>query len=219
MKQETKFKETETAKERRNKLNDFLPLFWNSYQHMYDTRITNIQNRINFLLIIVSFSHIFCITLFVYFENPIILSPIIFQFIALLILLKSFFVKGPNVHWFEVDETLEAIDKNELEIDLFSTLKALENSTYTHMQFMGKIIKNSLILLIFSIYFTILLVCFVLWDNKLLLYLVVSILTLVLLYSYYHFIHPHSNYQEDYENIKEKVKKWIENDTNKFQRN
>src|SRR3989344_7422030 len=89
-------KEMNSIKEiKRNKLKEILPLFWNSYQHMYDVRERNIQTTINFLLIITTFLPILCVTFYTtkLFDNKIILIPILFQILALLILLKSFYLK------------------------------------------------------------------------------------------------------------------------------
>ena len=50
--------------EKESELKRILPIIWNSYQHMYDVRSSNIQNRANFLLIIISFLPILSFIMF-----------------------------------------------------------------------------------------------------------------------------------------------------------
>jgi hypothetical protein len=84
------------AKEK--ELERILPLAWNSYQHMYDVRKTNMQNSANSLMAIISFLSVVSITLFTYFRNEIFLISTGFQLVAFVVLLKSFFLKGPPAH-------------------------------------------------------------------------------------------------------------------------
>ncbi|KKK89002.1 hypothetical protein LCGC14_2737510 [marine sediment metagenome] len=79
--------------EKKEKLKEILPLAWNSYQHMYDTRVNSTQTQINFLLIVISFLSIFSFMLFDYSKYMAFLFPIMLQFVAFVILLKSFFIK------------------------------------------------------------------------------------------------------------------------------
>lgn len=143
----------EKEKEKREKLRKILPLAWNSYQHMYNTRAKNIENQINFLLIIVSFLPIISLILFQKFDNPIFLVPILPQFIALIFLLKPFFMKNwPIVNWMPWEWVKESILKNQFDQELFASLKGLENVTWTFQGIMKNLIKTSVYLLLLSLY-------------------------------------------------------------------
>jgi len=87
--------------EKIKRLKEVLPLFWNSYQHMYDVRERKVRERINFLLIISTFLPLLSVGLYAtdLFNNPIILIPIIPQFLSIVVLLKYFVVSEPIVHW------------------------------------------------------------------------------------------------------------------------
>ena len=202
LKQKTKFKETEIER--------ILPLVWNSYQHMYDARKTNIQNDTNFLLVIISFLSVVSITLFTYFENEIFLFSALFQLIAFVVLLKSFFIKGSAIHWFEFKETLKNIEQGKFNEDLFASLKTLENDTYTYLIEMGKITKISLYCIIVSLY-SILLAFAVLYFEKTILYVLVITLTicLLLLICVYYKKQPKFNYDENYKKYKKEIEKWL----------
>ena len=209
-----------TKSQKRKKLIEILPLVWNSYQHMYDVRERNIQSNINFLLIITTFLPILCVTLYTTkeFSHMIILTPIFFQFLALLILLKSFFLKGSTIHWFELkkEELLKDIERDEFDIRLISELKSLENSTYVSMKAKGKLIKNSVYLIIFSLLSMLLSITFIILNGSYLLYVLSIIIFFVfafLLFIYYP-RQPIYNYDRDLERYFKLLKGWLENENN-----
>jgi len=164
-------------------------LFWNSYQHMYDVRERNIQNKINFLLIVATFLPMLSITLYTtnLFSNEIILIPVIFQIAALLILLKDFFIKGQLIHWFEFKPTLDLLYEDKFDVDFFSDLKALEDGTYKNMEAKWKLIKIARNLIIFSLYSILVSIVFVIFHINILAYsitLAISLLFLALIIFY-----------------------------------
>lgn len=187
-------------------------LFWNSYQHMYDVRERNIQNKINFLLIVATFLPMLSITLYTtkLFSNEIILIPIIFQIAALLILLKDFFIKGLLIHWFEFEPTLNLLYEDKFDVNFFSTLKALENGTYTNMEAKGKLIRTALILIVFSLYSILVSIVFVILHINILAYsitLAISFLFLALIIFY---IKPIIfNIKSDHEEYVRKFDEWL----------
>src|SRR3989304_6061860 len=116
--------------EKQKEISKKLPLFWSSYQHMYDARENTIRNNTNFLLVVVSFLPLLSISLFTYFNSEIFLISVLFQIIAFFILIKSFFIKKHNIPWLELNSTLKNIENEEFDICLFASLKALENDTH-----------------------------------------------------------------------------------------
>ncbi len=148
-------KQKESEQRIKTGLKDNAPLFWNSYQNMYEARERLILNKINFLLLVATFLPILSITLYTTpkFKDMIILVPIVFQFVALLILLKDFFSREPMVHWFEIKETIKKIAKDNFHEDFFCNLKALEELTWENMMVKyTKIIKPALHLIILSLF-------------------------------------------------------------------
>ena len=154
--------EVEKRKSRIEKIRKTLPLFWSSYQHLYLARETATQNRINFLLIVVSFLPVICFMLCSHFKNDIFLIPSLFQFLALLVLLKSFFITGhkaSRVPWLNVnissnileDDTLSELENDKFDAKVFSALKAAEEDTGVYMKEKNKIINIALYLIILSI--------------------------------------------------------------------
>ena len=137
------------------KIKEILPLLWSSYEHIYEARETNTNNSINFLMIVATFLPIFCLTLYITFNCPLFLFPILFQIAALLILLKRFFIKG-QIPWLDYKNTLEKLDDNSFADWLFTTLKAAENGTYLRLKALRILIKISLLLLVISIFLTML---------------------------------------------------------------
>jgi len=136
--------------EKQKEISRALPLFWNSYQHMYDVRVGEVNNARNFLLVTISFLLVNSISLFFWRANMLFLFSWILQLIALLLLFKTFFIKTV-VHWFEYKKTLEKIKDREFDKDLFSTLKALEDWTFTYQGKAIKIMESTLVLILFSI--------------------------------------------------------------------
>jgi hypothetical protein len=200
---------SKNANQKREELAKILQPLWDSYQHMYSVRKSNIQNSINFLLIVVSFLPIVCITFSTYFKNELFLVPIVFQFAALLILLKSFFIKGQKIPWLEFNETLDAIDKGSFKELWFATLKAAENDTHVEMRTMNKIIRIALSLLIFSIYGIALIMLIVKLENTILLYPSSVLLTLIFMsLIYFYRKQPSFAFDQDYEKYLKKVAEW-----------
>lgn len=158
------------------KIKMILPILWSSYQHIYEARETATQNKINFLLIVVSFLPVICIALCSTFENDLFLIPTMFQFLALLVLLKSFFVvgrKAQRIPWLNVslppkplgDDTLRELEDNAFEIRLFAGLKAAEEDTGIYMKEKNRVIKLALYLIMVSIFLMSLAYLFVLMKR------------------------------------------------------
>ena len=207
MKEEQELKNRITKIE---KIKKILPILWSSYEHMFEARKTGTQSNINFLLIIVSFLPVICLTLYTHFESPLFLVPTLFQVAALLILLKSFFIKGQMIPWLESKDTLKQLDDDTFEIHLFAILKATENDTYKYLQMLTTIIKRALFLLIFSIFLIVLAFLFMFLSGSISLYLVIVLLLIVfvLLYFFYKEV-PKSNFNNDCEDFKSNIEKWL----------
>lgn len=156
-------------------------LFWNAFQHMFDVRERNAENRINFLLLISTFLPILSITLYSIdsFNNLIVLIPIVFNFLSIIILLKNFFYSSNSLVWFDFKITLNSMKEEKLYKDFFCLLKALESGTWKETNYKySKIIKPALYLTIFSLFANILSVIFVFLKIQIVVYLVVLILFL-----------------------------------------
>jgi membrane protein implicated in regulation of membrane protease activity len=170
---------------RHNKIKDILPILWSSYEHIYDVRETSTTNGINYLMIVATFLSVFCLTLFMAFTNHLFLFPIFFQIVALLILLKRFFIKG-QIPWLELKPTLSQLDDNAFESYLIATLKAAEADTWRRLGALNTIIKSALFLLIFSILLTSIASVFMLTNGFNILSIVLTIL-LVVVFSFFYF--------------------------------
>ena len=167
------------------RLKEVLPLFWNSYQHMYDVRERKVGERINFLLIISTFLPLLSVGLYAteLFNSTIILIPIIPQFLSIVVLLKYFVVSEPLVHWLEMNEKLfESLEGCGVESNTLITLKGLEKYTHIAFQEGDKIIRRSRSFVLFSLLALLLSASFVLLQGSLYLYLFVLILVII---SYY----------------------------------
>ncbi len=200
---------TKKQKNKKAKIKEILPLLWSSYEHMFEVRESGTKNSISFLLIIVTFLPILCLTLYIRFKSPLFLFPILFQVAALLILLKSFFIKG-QIPWFELNSTLSQFDNESFEVDLLATLKAAENGTYKRLQALSTLIKRALFLLIFSIFLITLACLFMILKGSVLLYVVTILLLIVflLLYLFYKDV-PSFEFKNEYEEIKKLIEKWL----------
>src|SRR3989344_1828928 len=142
-------------------LKEIIPSLWNSYQHMYDIRLTSTQNKTCFLLTILSFLSAVSISLFAYFDNALFLLPFLLQITSFVILLKIFFIKNLMLHWFESNSLFKNLERNEFHQDLFADLKALEGDTYTYLVETSRISKISLSLILFSLYSILLTLLFI----------------------------------------------------------
>ena len=187
-----------------------LPLFWNSYQHMYDVRVNMTQDSRNFLLIVISFMSAISISLFFKLGNTLLLFPPLLQLIALVILFKTFFIKT-MVHWFEYKDTLKNIEKKEFDGDLFATLKAVENWTHSYQKETTKIMQKSLTLIILSLYLTFLILAFIYLASPLnySVYLIITLLALILL-SYYKKQQKY-DYEKEYGKFIGEFNNWLNN--------
>lgn len=166
-------------------LKESLPHFWNSYQHMYDVRDRNSQSMINFLLLVATFLPILSITLYTtdLFNNHVILIPVIFQFLAILILLRGIFVNNSEVAWMALDKKLlKSFENDDFVLEFISTLKQLERRTWYNMLEMGKIVRISRYLIVFSLFAFLMSTVFTLLNGSFIIYF----LTLVIfgLFSY-----------------------------------
>ena len=96
-------------------------------------------------MIVATFLSVFCLTLYMAFKSHLFLFPIFFQIVALLILLKRFFIKG-QIPWLELKPTLSKLDDNAFESYLIATLKAAEADTWRRLGALNTIIKSALFL-------------------------------------------------------------------------
>ncbi len=198
-------------------LREISPLFWYSYQHMFDTREGIGQSNINFLLVVSTFLPIFCVTLFTtdMFRKEIILIPVVFQFTALLILIQSFFIKvGRYVHWFDLndDNIIKSIENDEFELNLICDLKDLENGTWENMLERNSLIRKALYLIIFSIFSTALSISFVLLNGDLMLYIIVLMISafFIFLYKKYHAVKEPESGIKKRDQYYHMLKNWID---------
>jgi len=194
------------------KIKEILPILWSSYEHMFESRETGVRNNINFLLIVVSFLPVICLALYDLFTSPLFLVPTLFQVTALLILLKSFFIKG-QIPWLEFKETLSQLDDDTFEAKLFASLKAAENGTYIRMGALSTVIKRAVFLLIFSIFLILLACLFMFLKGSILLYVVTVLLVFVfsLLYFFYKDV-PNFEFSNEYEEFKSHIEKWLKDE-------
>ncbi len=195
------------------KIKMILPILWSSYEHMFESRRTATQNNINFLLIIVSFLPVICLTLYTYLKSSLFLIPAAFQVIALLILLKSFFIKKQMIPWLKLKETLEELDDDTFESNLFAALKALENETGIYLKIVEPIINRALFLLISSIFLIVLAFLFVFLNGSISLYIgtILLLIVFVLLYFFYKEM-PSFNFTNEYTNCKNDIERWLKDE-------
>lgn len=199
------------SKEKREKLKEVAPLLWGSYQHMYDVRKTNVDNRTNVLLIIISFLAGVSIMLYTSFKDLLFLIPFLFQVVSFIVLLKVFFINYKQVHWFKSSDKklLNDLDKEEFYQDLFADLKALEDDTHIYEIKANKIGEYSMYLLIISLYATILRLVFM-YSNNIQLYLSVTTLTILLLFvCIYYKKQIKFNYESNYKKFREQIDNWL----------
>ena len=188
-----------------------LQLFWHSYIHMYNVRSKSQQDSINFLLIVSTFLPILSVTLYTtnFFEHYLILVPIFFQLLALLLLFKTFYSTDYGIPWLELKEDIFENYENFNESTL-ALIKAAETNTYSDMIEKGKIIKNSLRLLLISLFLLSLSIVFILDINKEILYFLVVMLFLifVLLLEFYS-IKGKDKFKANYKNNLKKIDEWL----------
>jgi len=201
-------KEDEEKEFRKSELQRILPLAWNSYQHMYDTRERNIQGNINFLLIAISFLFVVSISLLSFFKEEWFLFPLMMQFISFLILIKSSFMTRKNfILWMEIKSTFNKIEEKEFDISFFSSLKALEDDTWTYLSNMQNLIKHASSILFASLFSTAGMLLYI-YLEKILVALFI-ILLLFLIYEFYMMKQPHYSYNETYEKFKIQTRNWL----------
>lgn len=198
---------------RLNELKEVLPLLWNSYQHMYDTREHNLQNNINFFLVISTFLPLFCIGLYstTRFENPIILSPVIIHFYSIIILLRSFSIKSSPVYWFEFNTLLNRLEDESLIPKFVAEIKALEGVTYTNMIVRGNIIKKVTSLIIISLIIIInAIICIIFYLNYVV-FIILSVLIILIYYLTKDFLNINVKYKYEEECIaySKKINEWL----------
>jgi len=196
--------------DRHNKIKDILPILWSSYEHMYDVRETSTTNGINYLMIVATFLSVFCLTLYMAFKSHLFLFPIFFQIVALLILLKRFFIKG-QIPWLELKPTLSKLDDNAFESYLIATLKAAEADTWRRLGALNTIIKSALFLLVFSIFLTGIASVFMLTNGCNILSIVLTIL-LVVVFSFLYFFYkktPESKFNDQETIFMNEIKNWL----------
>ncbi len=201
--------------EKIKRLKENLPLFWSSYQHMYDVRERKAKGKIDFLLLISTFLPILSITLYStnLFSNILILLPIIPQIISIVILLKYFAVDMPAVHWFKLDqELLGDLETENFEIKTIAVLKKLEKLTWTSMKGESKLIKKSSALIIFSLFASFLSILFILFKGNLYFYLTCTTLIIIFFYVFFNFYskeHDFSKIEKEEEKDVQLLRGWI----------
>jgi len=198
-------------KRKLEQLKRIIPSIWNSYKHMCDVRRIGMQNKVNFLVLVISFFSVISINLFTYFENDIFLIPFLLQLSSFVILLKNFFIKEEfKVHWFESDKLIKDLDRGEFNQDLFADLKALEDGTWIYITEVGRNIKISLYLLLLSLYSLLLTLIFIHFDRTILFFLVL-ILTMISIFviCIYYKRQPNFQYESNYKKYKEQIDNWI----------
>jgi hypothetical protein len=176
--------------EKINRLKEILPIFWNSYQHMYDARERKAKGMIDFLLVISTFLPVLVVALYStdLLHHWLILLPILPQLTSLIILLKYFVVGTPAVHWFKLDkDLLESLNNGDFEIYTIATLKKLENFTKVSMDSESNLIKKSRELLLFSIFLLSFSSLFIFFNGNISLY--ISVLLLIFLGYYVYFVY------------------------------
>ena len=153
------------------------------------------------------------LALYIHFNSPLFLIPTLFQVAALLILLKSFFIKGQRIPWLELKDTLEQLEDDTFEIDLFAKLKAAESDTFIHLKILNTVIKRALFLLILSIFLIVLAFLFMFLGGSISLYAgtVLLLIIFVLLYFFYKQI-PTFKFKNNYEDSKNKIEKWLKDE-------
>lgn len=194
------------------RLHSVLQLFWDSYEHMYNVRETNIQNRVNFLLIITSFFPVLCIALVSYSNNIFFLVPAFLSIVSLCILLKSFFIESYHIPWLKIPEDLVNLDNEDFELSLVAHLKTFENETWHKLERMQKIIFPALYILIASIYLLILTTIFELFSkwNALILAIILT-LSLMGLFYYYFAIRKAFDFEKDLKENLKLLNAWLNN--------
>lgn len=192
-----------------NKIYLILPILWDSYVHIYEARNNRIQNSINFLIVVVSFLPIICLTLFQIYKSNLYLFPIIPQLIALLILFKSFFIKQ-MIPWLKYDEIIKNLDSNLIHTHLLSILKSAENETWLHLKILRKIIISSLLLIVLSIYLIIFSFIYnISKGRQSVCCMTVALIILLSLTIIYYIIKPNSNFDNDYNKFYIDINQWL----------
>jgi len=149
--------------------------------------------------------------LFSFFKEKLFLVPTILQFTALLILLKSFFLKVQQIPWLPIEETTNDLDKKEFDIKLFACLKAAEDDTGLYRKELDKIEKLALFFLIASIIFIVLSFLFMFFNGDLQLYFCTGLLILLLLaLMFYYRKQPKFDFSRKEEEYLKKLREWID---------
>jgi hypothetical protein len=188
-----------------NRLRESLPIFWSSYQHMFDVRERKTKGMIDFLLIISTFLPVLAVALYStdLLHNWLILLPIIPQIISIVVLLKYFVVGNPAVHWFKLDENLlKKLENNNFEIETIVALKKLEGLTWISMNAESSLIRRSRNLILLSLFMLMLSAVFVLFVGNYLLYIFLLVILIISYYVYFVFYREKPNFSENSEDVK-----------------
>ena len=197
-------------KDKERELKRILPLAWNSYQHMYDTRKESVDSGTNFLLVALSFMANISLGLFIKFQDSLFLFSLLLQLTAFVILLKKFFIKDLPVQWFEFKEMLTNIELSNFDRNLFAILKTLEDDTHRYLMETGKIIENSLYFVIISLYITFFALLGVYFGFSQLNFLFLNLLTLAALAVVgYYKRQSKFNYTASYKKYREEMDSWL----------
>jgi len=199
------------SERKKGEIRKVLPLLWQSYQHVYNVRETSTQNRINFLLIVTTFLPVLSASLYARFSNDLLLLPILLQTIALLILLKDFFIRGRSIPWFETEQLFKDLENGNFEAASFATLKAAEADTHINLVESRKIINAALALLFLSLFAMIEAVLYMLFspDTMFLALTAINIFGFAVLYAAYYRRSPKFNFSRDYGKYKEEIDEWL----------
>lgn len=200
-------------KRKLGQLKEITSSLWNSYQHMCDVRRTGMQNKSNFLLIVISFLSTISISLFTHFDSNLFLIPFLLQLVSFGVLLKNFFIKEEfRVHWFESDLLLENLNKENFYQDLFADLKALEDDTWIYTTEVERNVKISSSILLLSLFSLLLALIFMYFNEEVLYFLtLILMIMLVLTLCVYYKKQPRFEYKSNYKKYKEKIDNWMKN--------
>jgi len=201
--------------EKIKRLKEVLPIFWSSYQHMYDARERKTKGMIDFLLIISTFLPLLSVGLYStkLFDNPLILLPILPQLISIIILLKYFIVDSPFLVWVKCDKPLlKEINNEDFEINLISILKKLEEQTGISMKKEGVLIKQARLLILISLFILLFSASFILFKLNIIFYFLTGILIVSFCFIYFLYYKKgpdFSNADKIEEETKKLIKTWL----------
>lgn len=200
---------------RKTELDEAIPVLWNQYEHMYNVRKNGTQNQINFLLVVVSFLPIISIEFYLRSNYIPYLMPVLLLFIALIILLKSFFTPPLQIPWSERNYFRKIMEQRRTNEYFFAQLKATERETEIILDEGKKIIKAALCLIIFSLYSLLLAFLFNNLQATTWLYTFTILSGLIFLFLFIFFYKSkHSDYDKNFQEIFKEISQWTDHESN-----